>query len=89
MYCMLRFNAKILIVMYVCMYACMYVWDVCTRAHPGPVCYRKGGPLAVTDANVFLGRIQPHLFPAIFGPQARTYYIHTYIYSYMYICLYT
>ena len=36
-------------------------------AHPGPVCYRKGGPLAVTDANVLLGRIQPHLFPAIFG----------------------
>lgn len=38
-------------------------------AHPGPVCYRKGGPLTVTDANVFLGRIQPHLFPAIFGPK--------------------
>jgi N-methylhydantoinase A/oxoprolinase/acetone carboxylase beta subunit/N-methylhydantoinase B/oxoprolinase/acetone carboxylase alpha subunit len=37
-------------------------------AHPGPVCYRKGGHLAVTDANVMLGRIQPHLFPAIFGP---------------------
>jgi 5-oxoprolinase (ATP-hydrolysing) len=37
-------------------------------AHPGPVCYRKGGPLTVTDANVFLGRVQPHLFPAIFGP---------------------
>ena len=37
-------------------------------AHPGPVCYRKGGPLAVTDANVLLGRVQPHLFPAIFGP---------------------
>ena len=37
-------------------------------AHPGPVCYRKGGPLTVTDANVMLGRIQPHLFPAIFGP---------------------
>lgn len=36
-------------------------------AHPGPVCYRKGGPLAVTDANVLLGRIQPSLFPAIFG----------------------
>ena len=36
-------------------------------AHPGPVCYRKGGPLAVTDANVVLGRIQPHLFPRIFG----------------------
>jgi 5-oxoprolinase (ATP-hydrolysing) len=37
-------------------------------ANPGPVCYRKGGPLAVTDANVVLGRVQPHLFPAIFGP---------------------
>lgn len=37
-------------------------------AHPGPVCYRKSGYLAVTDANVLLGRVQPHLFPAIFGP---------------------
>jgi 5-oxoprolinase (ATP-hydrolysing) len=37
-------------------------------SHPGPVCYRKQGYLAVTDANVILGRIQPHLFPAIFGP---------------------
>lgn len=37
-------------------------------AHPGPVCYRKNGPLTVTDANVLLGRVQPHLFPAIFGP---------------------
>eukprot|EP00606_Chrysophyceae_sp_TOSAG23-5_P000165 GSChrysophyteH2.ASY1.ANO1.1022.1 assembled CDS len=37
-------------------------------AHPGPVCYRKNGHLAVTDANVMLGRVQPHLFPAIFGP---------------------
>ncbi len=37
-------------------------------AHPGPACYRKQGPLAVTDANVLLGRIQPHLFPKIFGP---------------------
>lgn len=36
-------------------------------AHPGPVCYRKGGPLTVTDANVMLGRIQPDLFPCIFG----------------------
>lgn len=36
-------------------------------AHPGPVCYRKNGLLAVTDANVMLGRIQPHLFPKIFG----------------------
>lgn len=38
-------------------------------AHPGPVCYRKNGYLAVTDANVYLGRIQPHLFPKIFGPK--------------------
>lgn len=37
-------------------------------AHPGPVCYRKGGLLAVTDANVFLGRVVPRHFPAIFGP---------------------
>ena len=38
-------------------------------AHPGPVCYRKaGGLLAVTDANVLLGRVQPSLFPRIFGP---------------------
>ena len=36
-------------------------------AHPGPVCYRKGGPLAVTDANVQLGRIHPQHFPKIFG----------------------
>jgi len=37
-------------------------------AHPGPVCYRKGGELAVTDANVALGRLLPEYFPAIFGP---------------------
>ncbi|KKA31010.1 hypothetical protein TD95_005127 [Thielaviopsis punctulata] len=37
-------------------------------AHPGPTCYRKGGPLTITDANVFLGRIQPEYFPKIFGP---------------------
>eukprot|EP01031_Cornospumella_fuschlensis_P036076 gene36076-43747_t len=37
-------------------------------AHPGPLCYRKGGYLTVTDANVLLGRLPPHLFPAIFGP---------------------
>ena len=36
-------------------------------ANPGPACYRRGGPLAVTDANVMLGRLQPDLFPAIFG----------------------
>jgi 5-oxoprolinase (ATP-hydrolysing) len=37
-------------------------------AHPGPACYRKGGPLTVTDANLFLGRILPEYFPCIFGP---------------------
>ncbi len=36
-------------------------------AHPGPVCYRKGGHLAVTDANLVLGRLQPKYFPRIFG----------------------
>lgn len=37
-------------------------------AHPGPACYRKGGPLTITDANLFLGRIVPEYFPKIFGP---------------------
>lgn len=37
-------------------------------ANPGPACYRKGGPLTVTDANLLLGRIQPQFFPQIFGP---------------------
>ncbi|PFH49537.1 hypothetical protein AMATHDRAFT_147525 [Amanita thiersii Skay4041] len=36
-------------------------------AEPGPVCYRKGGPLAVTDANLLLGRLIPDYFPKIFG----------------------
>ena len=38
-------------------------------ANPGPACYRRGGPLAVTDANVMLGKLQPDFFPAIFGPE--------------------
>jgi 5-oxoprolinase (ATP-hydrolysing) len=37
-------------------------------AHPGPICYRKNGHLAVTDANLVLGRLQPDYFPHIFGP---------------------
>lgn len=37
-------------------------------AEPGPACYRGGGPLTVTDANVMLGRIQPAHFPRVFGP---------------------
>ena len=40
-------------------------------ADPGPACYRRGGPLTVTDANVLLGRIQPGHFPAVFGPARR------------------
>ncbi|MEQ9121892.1 MAG: hydantoinase/oxoprolinase family protein, partial [Alphaproteobacteria bacterium] len=37
-------------------------------ADPGPAAYRRGGPLTVTDCNVALGRLQPSLFPAVFGP---------------------
>ncbi|KAJ9123894.1 hypothetical protein QFC22_000682 [Naganishia vaughanmartiniae] len=37
-------------------------------AHPGPACYRKNGPLALTDANLCLGRLVPKFFPACFGP---------------------
>lgn len=36
-------------------------------AHPGPAGYRKGGPLTITDANLFLGRLLPDFFPKIFG----------------------
>ena len=38
-------------------------------ANPGPACYRRGGPLTVTDANVCVGKIQPAHFPPIFGPR--------------------
>lgn len=37
-------------------------------ANPGPACYRRGGPLTVTDCNVMLGKLQPQNFPAVFGP---------------------
>jgi 5-oxoprolinase (ATP-hydrolysing) len=40
-------------------------------ANPGPACYRRGGPLAVTDCNVMLGKIQPAFFPKVFGPRAN------------------
>ncbi|MGB3493664.1 MAG: hydantoinase B/oxoprolinase family protein [Elainellaceae cyanobacterium] len=36
-------------------------------AYPGPACYRNGGPLAVTDCNVRVGKLQPEFFPAVFG----------------------
>ncbi len=39
-------------------------------ANPGPACYRRGGPLTVTDCNVMLGKLQPDFFPHIFGPNA-------------------
>ncbi|KAL1862517.1 hypothetical protein VTK73DRAFT_6761 [Phialemonium thermophilum] len=39
-------------------------------AHPGPACYRKGGPLTITDANLFLGRLVVSSFPSIFGESA-------------------
>ncbi|KAF4815179.1 hypotheticall protein [Colletotrichum siamense] len=39
-------------------------------AHPGPACYRKNGPLTVTDANLFLGRLVLSSFPSIFGANA-------------------
>ncbi|MEN2978779.1 hydantoinase B/oxoprolinase family protein [Tistrella bauzanensis] len=36
-------------------------------ANPGPACYRRGGPLAVTDCNVMVGKVRPEYFPKIFG----------------------
>jgi 5-oxoprolinase (ATP-hydrolysing) len=38
-------------------------------ADPGPACYRRGGPLAVTDCNVMLGKLRPEFFPPVFGPE--------------------
>ena len=38
-------------------------------ADPGPACYRRGGPLTVTDCNVMLGKLQPDHFPHVFGPE--------------------
>ena len=39
-------------------------------ADPGPACYRRGGPLTVTDCNVMLGKLDPAFFPRVFGPNA-------------------
>jgi len=39
-------------------------------ADPGPACYRRGGPLTVTDCNVMLGKLKPAFFPHVFGPSA-------------------
>ena len=40
-------------------------------ANPGPACYRRGGPLTVTDCNVMVGKLHPELFPAVFGPEGN------------------
>ncbi|MBP2295322.1 hydantoinase B/oxoprolinase family protein [Azospirillum rugosum] len=39
-------------------------------ANPGPACYRRGGPLTVTDCNVMVGKLHPKFFPRVFGPEA-------------------
>ncbi|AFY55847.1 N-methylhydantoinase A/acetone carboxylase, beta subunit [Rivularia sp. PCC 7116] len=41
-------------------------------SNPGPACYRRGGKLAVTDANVMLGKIHPQYFPAVFGKDGNS-----------------
>ena len=46
----------------------MRVGPASAGANPGPACYGRGGPLAVTDANAATGRLRPEFFPAIFGP---------------------
>jgi 5-oxoprolinase (ATP-hydrolysing) len=40
-------------------------------ANPGPACYRRGGPLCVTDANVMVGKLRPEFFPRVFGPKGN------------------
>jgi 5-oxoprolinase (ATP-hydrolysing) len=40
-------------------------------ADPGPMCYRRGGPLTITDANVMVGKLRPSYFPAVFGAQGN------------------
>lgn len=47
----------------------MWVGPDSAGANPGPTCYRRGGPLAVTDINACLGKLQADFFPAIFGPK--------------------
>jgi 5-oxoprolinase (ATP-hydrolysing) len=49
----------------------MQVGPESAGANPGPAAYRRGGPLTVTDCNVLLGKLQPDLFPPVFGPNAN------------------
>jgi 5-oxoprolinase (ATP-hydrolysing) len=53
----------------ICRYASarLQVGPESAGAFPGPACYRNGGPLTITDANLLLGRIQPDFFPTVFG----------------------
>ncbi len=46
----------------------MRVGPASAGANPGPACYRRGGPLTVTDANAVVGKLNPDFFPRIFGP---------------------
>src|SRR5439155_26828834 len=39
--------------------------------NPGPASYRRNGPLTVTDCNVMVGKIDPELFPPVFGPEGN------------------
>ncbi|MEL7461405.1 MAG: hydantoinase B/oxoprolinase family protein [Pseudomonadota bacterium] len=48
----------------------MQVGPESAGANPGPACYRRGGPLTVTDCNVMLGKLSPAHFPPVFGPNA-------------------
>ncbi|MFV2003433.1 MAG: hydantoinase B/oxoprolinase family protein, partial [Paracoccaceae bacterium] len=46
----------------------MQVGPQSAGANPGPCCYRRGGPLTVTDCNLLLGKLQASRFPQVFGP---------------------
>ena len=50
-------------------------------ANPGPACYRNDGPLAITDCNVMSGKLQPELFPRVFGPHADQPMDHERVYD--------
>ncbi|MFV1998300.1 MAG: hydantoinase B/oxoprolinase family protein [Acidiferrobacterales bacterium] len=46
----------------------LQVGPVSAGADPGPACYRRGGPVTVTDCNVMVGKLQADFFPHVFGP---------------------
>lgn len=51
--------------------SCYRVGPESGGSNPGPACYRRGGALTITDANVMLGKVQPQYFPAVFGQDAN------------------